>query len=163
MVWAQWNLKDNPVTIPCHGLAAPHQLRLPRAPTMALGTSRDGAPTLLWASWVWCVDEVAVSAFVLIQGYSNPPRVSLCSTTLRKNIFKKKKVKMRAKLTTVDVHCFTDIGCCCRYSFPCYWRSPAGWGAALRLNVHQKPAAHTSHLWICCSWPRRASEHCKWE
>jgi len=33
------------------GRAAPHQLRLPRAPSnMALSASRDGAPQLLWAA-----------------------------------------------------------------------------------------------------------------
>jgi len=31
------------------GRAAPHQLRLPRAPSnLALSASRDGAPQLLW-------------------------------------------------------------------------------------------------------------------
>ena len=31
---------------PCRGLVAPHQLRLPKIPSsLALGTSRDGAPT----------------------------------------------------------------------------------------------------------------------
>jgi len=33
------------------GRAAPHQLRLPRAPSnLALSASRDGAPQLLWAA-----------------------------------------------------------------------------------------------------------------
>ncbi len=31
----------------CLGLAAPHQLRLPRVPSMALDTTRDRAPTAL--------------------------------------------------------------------------------------------------------------------
>jgi len=37
---------------PAVGRAAPHQLRLPRAPSsnLALSTSRDGAPQLLWAA-----------------------------------------------------------------------------------------------------------------
>ena len=36
---------------PCRGLAAPHQLRLPRAPSNpALSASRDGTPTALWAA-----------------------------------------------------------------------------------------------------------------
>jgi len=37
---------------PCAmGRAAPHQLGLPRAPSnLALSTSRDGAPQLLWAA-----------------------------------------------------------------------------------------------------------------
>jgi len=35
----------------CHGLAAPHQLRLPRAPSnLALSISKDEAPTALWAA-----------------------------------------------------------------------------------------------------------------
>ena len=34
---------------PCHGLVAPLQLRLPRAPShLALSACRDGAPQLLW-------------------------------------------------------------------------------------------------------------------
>ena len=38
----------NPV---CRGQGCPHQLRLPRVPSnLALGTSRDGAPQLLWAA-----------------------------------------------------------------------------------------------------------------
>jgi len=36
--------------LPAVGWVAPHQLRLPRAPSMALGTSRDGAPTGLGSS-----------------------------------------------------------------------------------------------------------------
>jgi len=33
------------------GMAVPHQLRLPRAPSnLALSTSWDGAPQLLWAA-----------------------------------------------------------------------------------------------------------------
>ena len=35
---------------PCCGLALPQHLRLPRAPSMALSTSRDGAPTALGSS-----------------------------------------------------------------------------------------------------------------
>ena len=36
---------------PAMGRAAPHQLRLPRAPSnLALSASRDGAPQLLWAA-----------------------------------------------------------------------------------------------------------------
>jgi len=34
----------------CHGLVAPYQLRLPGAPSMALGTSRDGAHTVSLAN-----------------------------------------------------------------------------------------------------------------
>lgn len=34
----------------CHGLAAPHLLRLPRTPSIALGTTRDAASILLWAA-----------------------------------------------------------------------------------------------------------------
>ena len=46
MDWVGRELKAHPVPTPCHGLAAPHQLRLPRAPSNpALGTSRDGAST----------------------------------------------------------------------------------------------------------------------
>jgi len=43
------DLKAHPAPTPCHGLAAPHQLRLPRAPSMVLSTSRDGHPQL-WAA-----------------------------------------------------------------------------------------------------------------
>ena len=39
------DLTDYPVPNPCHGLVAPPQLRLPRAPS-----SSDGAPTALWAA-----------------------------------------------------------------------------------------------------------------
>ena len=36
---------------PNRGRAAPHQLRLPRVPSiLALSTFRDGAPQLLWAA-----------------------------------------------------------------------------------------------------------------
>jgi len=35
----------------CHGLVVPNQIRLSRAPSsLALGTSRDGASTFLWAA-----------------------------------------------------------------------------------------------------------------
>ena len=50
--WLGWKGPQN-LSSPssCHGLAAPYQLRLPRAPShLALGTSRDGAPTALWAA-----------------------------------------------------------------------------------------------------------------
>lgn len=42
-------LKDRLVATPCRGLDAPHQLTLPRAPSMAMSTSRDGA-SQLWAA-----------------------------------------------------------------------------------------------------------------
>ena len=42
------NLKAHSDPGSCRGLAAPHQLRLPRAPSsLAWSTSRDGAPTAL--------------------------------------------------------------------------------------------------------------------
>ena len=60
MVWVEKYLKDQlfPLTPPSTekppfavGRAAPHQLRLPRAPSnLALSASRDGAPQLLWAA-----------------------------------------------------------------------------------------------------------------
>jgi len=51
MDWVGRELKAHPVPTPCHGLAAPHQLRLPRAPSnLALSTSRDGHSQLLWAA-----------------------------------------------------------------------------------------------------------------
>jgi len=44
-------LKAHPAPTPAVGRAAPNQLRLPRAPSnLALSTSRDGAPQLLWAA-----------------------------------------------------------------------------------------------------------------
>jgi len=44
-------LKAHPVPPPAMGRAAPHQLRLPRAPShLALSACRDGAPTALWAA-----------------------------------------------------------------------------------------------------------------
>ena len=47
MIWVGGN---HPAPTPAMGRAAPHQLRLPRAPSnLALSTSRDGAPQLLWA------------------------------------------------------------------------------------------------------------------
>lgn len=39
------NSKDHPTPTPYCGLVAPHQLRLPRGPSMVLGTFRNGAPT----------------------------------------------------------------------------------------------------------------------
>ena len=40
------DLTDHPAPTPTMGRAAPHQLRLPRAPSnLALNASRDGAPT----------------------------------------------------------------------------------------------------------------------
>ena len=42
-------LEGTPQPYSHHGLDAP-KLRLPRAPSMALGTSRDGAPTALGSS-----------------------------------------------------------------------------------------------------------------
>jgi len=52
MAWAGRDLKVHPVPTPAVGRAAPHQLRLPRAPSnLALSASRDGAPQLLWAAW----------------------------------------------------------------------------------------------------------------
>lgn len=38
---------SQPQPHPCQGLAAPHLLRLPRTPSTALGSTRDGAPTAL--------------------------------------------------------------------------------------------------------------------
>jgi len=46
-----WNLKAYPAPPRAMGRAAPHQLRLPRAPSnLALSASRDGAQQLLWAA-----------------------------------------------------------------------------------------------------------------
>jgi len=48
MAWAGRDIKSHPT--PFHGLVAPHQLRLPRtSSSLAMGTSRDGVPTSLWA------------------------------------------------------------------------------------------------------------------
>ena len=45
------DLKDHLIPTPAMGRAAPHQLRLPMAPSnLALHASRDGAPQLLWAA-----------------------------------------------------------------------------------------------------------------
>ena len=41
---------QTPSPTPCRGLAAPHQLRLPRVPPQPPGPPGDGAPTLLWAA-----------------------------------------------------------------------------------------------------------------
>jgi len=49
MVQVGGDLKDHGAPAPCHGLTAPHQLRLLRAPSMALCTCRDGDPQL-WAA-----------------------------------------------------------------------------------------------------------------
>ena len=47
------------------GLAVPRQLRLPRAPSnLALSTSRDGAPQLLWAA-EWGLTALRVKNFCL--------------------------------------------------------------------------------------------------
>jgi len=46
MVWVGGDLKAHSAPTPAMGRAAPHQLRLPRAPSnLAMNTSRDGAPT----------------------------------------------------------------------------------------------------------------------
>jgi len=46
MVWAGGDFKDHPAPTSCHGRAAPHQLRLLRAPSnLALNASRDVTPT----------------------------------------------------------------------------------------------------------------------
>jgi len=51
MPWVGGDLKAHPVPTPCHGLDAHHQTRLLRAPSnLTLSTSRDGAPTALWAA-----------------------------------------------------------------------------------------------------------------
>ena len=47
MAWVGRDLKDHLVPTLCHRLAAPHQPNLPRAPSMAMSTSRDGAPIAL--------------------------------------------------------------------------------------------------------------------
>ena len=45
-------LKHIQFQLPCHGLVATHQISLPRVPSsLSLGTSRDGASTVLWAAW----------------------------------------------------------------------------------------------------------------
>ena len=48
--WVGRDLKDHLVPIPAIGWLPPHQLRLPRASSMALDTPRDGAPTALGSS-----------------------------------------------------------------------------------------------------------------
>jgi len=51
MSYLERDLKAHAAPTPAMGRAAPHQLRLPRAPSnLALGASRDGAPQLLWAA-----------------------------------------------------------------------------------------------------------------
>ena len=51
MVWIGRDLTAHPAPSPAVDRAAPHQLRLSRAPSnLALSTSRDGAPQLLWAA-----------------------------------------------------------------------------------------------------------------
>ena len=48
MVWVGRDLKAHAAPTPAIGRAAPHQLRLHRAPSdLALSTSRDGVPQLL--------------------------------------------------------------------------------------------------------------------
>ena len=50
MSWVGRDLKAYPVPTPCHELVAPHQIRLPRAPScLALNTFKGGTSTLLWA------------------------------------------------------------------------------------------------------------------
>jgi len=49
--WLRWDYKAHSAPTPAMGTAAPHQLRLPRAPSkLALSISRDGAPQVLWAA-----------------------------------------------------------------------------------------------------------------
>jgi len=51
MVWVGRELRAHPASTPAMDRAAPHQLRLPKAPSsLALSTSRDGAAQLLWAA-----------------------------------------------------------------------------------------------------------------
>ena len=67
MIWVGRNLTAHPTPNPIVGRAAPHQLRLPRAPSnLALSASRDGAPQLLWA---------AVSALHCPLGKAFPPNI----------------------------------------------------------------------------------------
>lgn len=47
MGWVEWDLSNHPVPNLCHGLAAIHQHRLPRAPfNLALNAFRDGHSSL---------------------------------------------------------------------------------------------------------------------
>jgi len=51
MTWIGRELKAHSAPTPVLGRAAPHQLRLLRAPSnLALSASSDGAPQLLWAA-----------------------------------------------------------------------------------------------------------------
>jgi len=48
--WVGKDLKDHGAPTPCCELAAPHRLKLLRAPcVLALHSPRNGAPTALWA------------------------------------------------------------------------------------------------------------------
>ena len=70
------NLKAHSDPGSCRGLAAPHQLRLPRAPSNpALGISRDGAPTALRAAVPGPLHSVSEETFPNIQ--PEPPAVQL--------------------------------------------------------------------------------------
>lgn len=52
LAWLGEYFKTHPFPTPALSRAAPNQLRLPRAPcTPALSTSRNGAPTALWAAF----------------------------------------------------------------------------------------------------------------
>jgi len=66
MVWVGMDLKDNPVPAPCQGEGISQQLRLCRAPSVALGTSRDGAPAALGSSARACMIMVYCTLCFLI-------------------------------------------------------------------------------------------------
>ena len=54
MGWVGRDPKANQPQSSAVGRAATQQLRLPRAPSnLGLNASRDGAPQLLWAMWIW--------------------------------------------------------------------------------------------------------------
>ena len=50
MVWVGKDLKAHPAPSHAMGRDTSHQTRIPETPSMALGASRDGAPTALGAA-----------------------------------------------------------------------------------------------------------------
>ena len=71
--WVGRDHEAHPVPITCYELIAPHQLRLPRAPSsLALSTSRDGAPTASLGNTFLCLTTVTVKSFFLMSKLNLP-------------------------------------------------------------------------------------------
>ena len=70
--------------IPCRGLIALHQLRLPRTASIALGSCRDGAPTALRAACALLLSKNFLLTYNLtVSSFSLKPFIPLYPITIR--------------------------------------------------------------------------------